>query len=229
MKKFFALVLLGLTWSVTLQATILPFKGILDAHEITTGLRYNPDGSWYGPITIKRATDTRGVNVIVDYNICSLDRFCSRGAPITYFGIIKITAESERFLKYSIDIIDAEGKKTADVYTLTVFKNTANAMIQFNEMAYPATSYVWMVKYDGSISCGIEGQSLAEMSKSLSDAGVEIKSMSKATSGAVLPSVCGIPTSSLNGYLIPSDQQSLAQALEFYNLDQFPFGELLEI
>jgi hypothetical protein len=84
----------------------------------------------------------------------------------------------------------------------------------------PAT--VQVAKFDGSISCGISGKSLAEMQKQLGV--IPVYSAKKLSDGLLRIAVCGIETGLFNVYEIAKTDLAKAKALGFTDWSQIKKG-----
>ena len=87
--------------------------------------------------------------------------------------------------------------------------------------AQPAGERVWVVRPDGSQSCGLkEPQSLADGEKALKEAGIATFGSNKGNDGMMHMQMCGASTGGLNGYLIQKQDLPRAIALGFKEAPQ---------
>lgn len=214
--------------AVSAQAlSILPITK-MGVHQVITELRPNGQGGYFGPISIVRGELEAMVKVVVDHNICSPEGFCTEMAPFEFdaqLQLLEIRSSYEKFLvvleKPFKGIVEAE-------YELTVFLDSSEALLESSKQSLKAKSYVWVLKQDGSVKCISGGATPQEMSLELIDQGIEVLNMRKATTGAISPTVCGIPSDKSNVFLIPHGDLDAAKALGFYHLDAYPYAQFLD-
>lgn len=221
MKQVFVMiVVLFSVWSAQARS-ILP--SILSVHEVHTGLRPTEQGGFRGPISIIRGTWGR-VEVLIDNNVCSAEGICTLMAPFRYEGELHLLLQNSIYEKFLVRVIHSQTAAVVQEYTLFVYFNSSRAVLKSGDQELEATNYIWVMKQDGGIACYAEGLKPYEMASELSGAGIEVRRMSKASTGAIVPSVCGIPTTSTNAYLIPFTDMAVAEKLGFTHMDAYPYA-----
>lgn len=222
--SFLAVFTMGL--SKVSARSILPMKGPMDVHYVQTELRSNGQGGFNGPITIVSGESYGAAIVTIDNNLCSKDGLCTEMAPIPFTAAVNFDSETDAGIRFAVELSNPRLPKIEKTIYVTVFYDTTEALVETDKGNYKASSYVWVVKSDESITCQPYAIDLDTMALELSQIGIEIRQQSKAISGAIQPTVCGIKSSSLNAYLIPAGDLAEAQALGFRHLDAYPYATL---
>lgn len=81
---------------------------------------------------------------------------------------------------------------------------------------------VMVYKYDGSLQCEGDGESVETMRGELVQAGVEVICSQKARDGRVYPAMCGAATGRVNVYTIDAADLDAAEALGFKSVGTLP-------
>ena len=77
-------------------------------------------------------------------------------------------------------------------------------------------------KSDGSVQCGSAGTSVEEMSKELTDKGIDVTCGQKSSDGYGYCAACGCGTGQINVYTIHSQNVSDAESLGFAPVSDLP-------
>ncbi len=223
MKQVLAMMIVFLGAFHAQALTILPAH--LSVHEVHTGLRPTGEGGYRGPISVIRSQG--GIELLVDHNACTVDGLCTMMAPLSFDASLILVDQNATYEQFVIYVTNPQPNVVAKQYTLTVFLNSSQAILEEGEKVYEATNYVWVLKHDGSIACGYDGVEPYEMSQELTAAGIEFRKLNKATTGAIVPAVCGIPTTKMNAYLIPQGSLLDASQLGYTHMDAYPYAGFL--
>lgn len=81
---------------------------------------------------------------------------------------------------------------------------------------------IGVYKYDGSVQCEGEGESVETMRNELVSAGVEVVCAQKARDGKAYPAMCGAATGRINVFTIDASALDRAEALGFKSVETLP-------